>query len=99
LSAPPLATALAKASGAEQDRAGRIVVQPDLSIAGHPEISVVGDLMSLDQLPGLAEVAMQSGHYAGRRIRHQIEGSGKPGKPFRYREPWDRPPTSAGGAR
>ena len=53
--------ALAKATGAEQDRAGRISVEPDLTIPGHPEISVVGDLMSLDQLPGVAEVAMQAG--------------------------------------
>lgn len=72
--APPLATALARATGAEQDRAGRIKVEPDLTITGYPEIRVVGDLMSLDKLPGLAEVAMQSGAYAGRRIRHAVEG-------------------------
>ncbi|MCX4751531.1 NAD(P)/FAD-dependent oxidoreductase [Kitasatospora sp. NBC_01287] len=82
--APPLATALARATGAEQDRAGRIRVEPDLTIAGHREIRVVGDLMSLAGLPGLAEVAMQSGAYAGRRIRHAVEGrAGKP-RPFRY---------------
>ena len=62
---PPWPTALAKATGAEQDRAGRIQVEPDLTIPGHPEISVVGDLMSLASLPGVAEVAMQSGLYAG----------------------------------
>ncbi|WP_343240749.1 MULTISPECIES: NAD(P)/FAD-dependent oxidoreductase [unclassified Streptomyces] len=82
--APPLATALARATGAEQDRAGRIRVEPDLTIAGHPEIRVVGDLMSLDKLPGLAEVAMQSGAYAGRRIRHAIEGRTRAPRPFRY---------------
>ncbi|MER6522674.1 NAD(P)/FAD-dependent oxidoreductase [Streptomyces sp. NPDC060334] len=82
--APPLATALARATGAEQDRAGRIRVLPDLSIAGHPEIRVVGDLMSLDKLPGLAEVAMQSGAYAGRRIRHFVEGRTREPRPFRY---------------
>jgi NADH:ubiquinone reductase (H+-translocating) len=81
--APPLATALAKATGAEQDRCGRIVVQDDLTIPGHPEISVVGDMMSLRKLPGVAEVAMQSGLYAGRRIRRQME-DGKPTRPFRY---------------
>ncbi|MEY9848016.1 NADH dehydrogenase [Streptacidiphilus sp. BW17] len=82
--APPLAAALARATGAERDRAGRIMVEPDLTIAGHPEIRVVGDLMSLNKLPGLAEVAMQSGAYAGRRIRHTLEGrTGKP-RPFRY---------------
>jgi NADH dehydrogenase len=80
--APPVAEALAKATGAGQDRAGRIQVEPDLTIPGHPEISVVGDLMSLDKLPGVAEVAMQSGLYAGRRIRHRIE-SKETGR-FRY---------------
>ncbi|MFE9254274.1 NAD(P)/FAD-dependent oxidoreductase [Streptomyces sp. NPDC006879] len=82
--APPLATALARATGAEQDRVGRIKVEPDLTIADHPEIRVVGDLMSLDDLPGLAEVAMQSGAYAGRRIRHAIEGRTARPRPFRY---------------
>jgi NADH dehydrogenase len=80
--APPVAEALAKATGAGQDRAGRIQVEPDLTIPGHPEISVVGDLMSLDKLPGVAEVAMQSGLYVGRRIRHRIES--KETGPFRY---------------
>jgi NADH dehydrogenase len=80
--APPVAEALAKATGAGQDRAGRIQVEPDLTIPGHPEISVIGDLMSLDKLPGVAEVAMQSGLYAGRRIRHRIES--KETGPFRY---------------
>jgi NADH:ubiquinone reductase (H+-translocating) len=82
IEAPPFAHVLAKATGASQDRAGRIEVQPDLTIPGHPEISVVGDLMSLDKLPGVAEVAMQSGLYAGRRIRHRIES--KETGPFRY---------------
>ena len=81
--APPLAGALARATGAKQDRAGRIVVQDDLTIPGHPEISVVGDMMSLRKLPGVAEVAMQSGLYAGRRLRHEIEKR-KPMRPFRY---------------
>ena len=82
--APPLAAALARATGADQDRAGRIKVQPDLTIPGHPEIRVVGDLMSLDELPGMAEVAMQSGAYAGRRIRHDLEGRRRVSPPFRY---------------
>ena len=49
---------------------------PDLSIPGHPEILVTGDMMSLDKLPGVAEVAMQSGLYAGNRIRHELAGAG-----------------------
>ena len=66
--APPLAAAVAKATGAQQDRAGRIVVGKDLAIPGHPEILVTGDVMSLDKLPGVAEVAMQTGLYAGRKV-------------------------------
>jgi NADH:ubiquinone reductase (H+-translocating) len=72
--APPFAKALATATGAEQDRAGRIVVQDDLTIPGHPEISVIGDMMSLRKLPGVAEVAMQSGLYAGFRVRQELTG-------------------------
>jgi NADH:ubiquinone reductase (H+-translocating) len=83
--APAFAKALADATGAEHDRAGRIVVQPDLTIPGHPEISVIGDLMSLDKLPGVAEVAMQGGLYAGHRIRREAEGR-ETGKPFRYHD-------------
>jgi NADH dehydrogenase len=83
--APPLATAIATATGAQQDRCGRIAVQPDLTIPGHPEISVAGDMMSSGGLPGVAEVAMQAGLYAARRIKHELAGR-PPGKAFRYRD-------------
>jgi NADH:ubiquinone reductase (H+-translocating) len=83
--APPFARALAAATGAECDRAGRIVVEDDLTIEGHPEISVIGDVMSLNKLPGVAEVAMQSGLYAGKRVRREIEGM-PINKPFKYRD-------------
>ena len=53
--APPLATAVAKATGTQQDWEGRIIVNKDLTIPGHPDIPVTGDMMSLDKLPGLAE--------------------------------------------
>jgi NADH dehydrogenase len=82
IAAPPVAAAIAQATGAKCDRAGRIEVGPDLSIPGHPEILVTGDVMSLNKLPGVAEVAMQTGLYAARRIRHQI--AGRATKPFRY---------------
>ncbi|WP_331737050.1 NAD(P)/FAD-dependent oxidoreductase (plasmid) [Streptomyces canus] len=82
--APPIAAALARATGAKQDRAGRILVEPDLTVPGHPEIRVTGDVMSLNRLPGLAEVAMQSGAYAGRMVRHQVEGRTRKPKPFKY---------------
>ncbi len=85
VAAPPVAAAIAQATGAKQDRAGRIEVGPDLSIPGHPEILVTGDVMSLNKLPGVAEVAMQSGLYAGRRIRRELAGQ-PDGKPFRYRD-------------
>ena len=83
--APPIAAALAAATGVHQDRSGRIPVQDDLTIAGHPEISVVGDLMTLRKLPGLAEVAMQSGHYAGHRVKRLLTGQAEE-KPFKYRD-------------
>lgn len=83
--APPLAGALARSAGAEQDKAGRIKVQDDLTIPGHPEISVTGDMMSLRGLPGVAETAMQSGFYAGRRVRKLLTGQVPTGS-FRYRD-------------
>jgi NADH dehydrogenase len=83
--APPLATAVAKATGAQQDRAGRLLCGKDLSLPGHPDILVAGDMMSLDKLPGVAEVAMQSGLYAGRKIGQEAQGHTYD-KPFRYRD-------------
>jgi NADH dehydrogenase len=85
MEAPPLAGAVAKATGAEQDRAGRILCGKDLSVPGHPEILVTGDLMCLDKLPGVAEVAMQTGLYAGRRISHEARGETYD-KLFRYHD-------------
>jgi NADH dehydrogenase len=83
--AAPLAAMVAEATGVSTDRAGRIAVNGDCSIAGHPEIFVVGDMMDLDGLPGLAEVAMQSGRHAARVIRARVESRREPG-PFRYRD-------------
>src|SRR5213593_389772 len=68
---------------APTDRAGRVRVQPDLSVPDHPEIFVVGDTASLDQdgrpLAGVAQVAMQQGRYAGKLIRRQLTGKRPPG--------------------
>jgi NADH:ubiquinone reductase (H+-translocating) len=83
--APPLAEAVAKATGAETDRAGRLICGKDLTLPGHPEIMATGDMMCLDKLPGVAEVAMQSGLYAGNKIRHEAEGKAFD-KPFHYRD-------------
>jgi NADH dehydrogenase len=82
VAAPALAGRLAAATGAEPDRAGRIRVNPDLTVPGHPEIFVVGDLAALD-LPGVAQVAMQGGRYAARVIAARLTGRPAP-KPFRY---------------
>src|SRR5882724_7591505 len=72
---------------APMDRAGRVRVQPDLRVPGHPEIFVIGDTASLDQdghpLRGVAQVAMQQGRYAGTSIHRRIVGKPAP-PPFRY---------------
>jgi NADH:ubiquinone reductase (H+-translocating) len=71
----------------ETDRAGRVRVQKDVTVPGHPEIFVVGDTASFEEngkpLPGVAQVAMQQGRYAGKVIRSRITGSALPG-PFSY---------------
>jgi len=71
----------------ETDRAGRVKVQPDLTVPGHPEIFVVGDTASVQRngkpLPGVAQVAMQSGRYAGKLIRRRVSGKAAP-RPFSY---------------
>jgi NADH dehydrogenase len=71
----------------DTDRTGRVRVQPDLTVAGRPEIFVVGDTASLDQngkpLPGVAQVALQQGRYAGKLIDSRIVGGAAP-KPFKY---------------
>jgi len=83
--APPLAHMVAKATGAEQDRAGRLLCGKDLSLPDHPDILVTGDMMCLDKLPGVAETAMQTGLYAARRITQEAQGHAY-GKPFRYHD-------------
>jgi len=75
-------------TGAPLDKAGRVSVQPDLSVPGHPEILVIGDLASFmhqggKPLPGVAPVAMQQGRYVARLIRARVEGRATPG-PFHY---------------
>jgi NADH:ubiquinone reductase (H+-translocating) len=85
VAASPLGRLLADAAGAEVDRAGRVRVNPDCSLPGFPEVFVVGDLMALDGLPGVAQVAIQSGRYAARRILQRIDGR-PDGEPFRYHD-------------
>jgi NADH dehydrogenase len=83
VSASPLGRQLAEQTGATLDRAGRIAVQPDLTLPGHPEVFVVGDMMALDHLPGVAQVAIQGGRYAADQIRRRLDGK-EPKGPFEY---------------
>ena len=81
--ASALAKTLADQSGAELDRGGRIKVQPDCTLPGHSEVFVIGDMMSLNDYPGVAQVAMQQGKYAANQIRRQLRRkSDQP--PFKY---------------
>jgi NADH dehydrogenase len=82
--ASPLGRQIADAAGAELDRAGRVLVAADCSLPGHPDVFVVGDLMSLDGLPGLAQVAIQSGRHAAETIVRRLGGD-RTRRPFRYR--------------
>ncbi len=72
--ASPLGRQLAEQSGARLDRAGRIEVEPDLTLPGHPEVFVLGDMISLHGMPGVAQVAIQGGRYAARQIRARLAG-------------------------
>lgn len=81
--ASPLGAQVAQQSGAEVDRGGRVKVEPDLTLPGHPEVFVVGDMISLDNLPGVAQVAIQGGKYAANTIKARLDG--KPAEePFKY---------------
>ena len=81
--ASPLGALLAERSDARLTRSGQVQVESDCTLPGHPEVFVVGDLMALDHLPGLAEVAMQSGRHAAAEIARRLEGETSP-RPFRY---------------
>jgi NADH dehydrogenase len=90
VTASPLAAALAATVGAEVDRAGRLTVEPDLTLPGHPEVHAIGDMVVVSdgaggvlRLPGVAPVAMQQGRYAAGAIR------GRPRGAFRYRNKGD----------
>jgi NADH:ubiquinone reductase (H+-translocating) len=83
--ASPLGRVLGEQSGAEVDRAGRVAVQPDLTLPGHPEVHVVGDMMALNKLPGVAQVAIQGGRYAADQIVRRLAGK-TPRGPFEYHD-------------
>jgi NADH dehydrogenase len=83
--ASPLGAELAGRTGVDLDRAGRVRVAPDCSVPGYPDIFVVGDLMALDDLPGVAEVAMQSGCHAAHTIERRLKGDDSM-RAFRYHD-------------
>ncbi len=87
IQASPLGQRLADTSGAEVDRLGRVVVEPDLTLPGHPEVFVIGDLARFahqtgEPLPGIAPVAMQQGRHVANTIRRRL--TGRPVRAFRY---------------
>jgi NADH dehydrogenase len=91
VSASPLGRHLVEQSGSGSsggsglDRAGRVEVEPDLTLPGHPEVFVVGDMVGLNGMPGVAQVAIQGGRHAAHQIKARL--AGKPdGQPFRYRD-------------
>jgi NADH dehydrogenase len=81
--ASSLGQTLAEQSGASLDRAGRIGVNPDLTLPGYPEVFVVGDMIALDHLPGVAQVAIQGAKYAAKEIKGRLDGKA-PQRPFKY---------------
>ncbi|MCZ8064107.1 NAD(P)/FAD-dependent oxidoreductase [Silanimonas sp.] len=86
--ASPLGALLAKAAGIDPDRAGRVPVTSDLSLVGHPEVQVIGDLAALSidgqAVPGIAPAAKQMGQHAARNVIAHLRGRAT--TPFRYRE-------------
>lgn len=75
-----------QSDGTETDRAGRVVVEPDLTVKGHPHVFVIGDLMSVPGVPGMAQGAIQGAHYATKAIKQTVKGNDDPAnrKPFKY---------------
>lgn len=87
--AAPLGRLLAEAAGADLDRAGRVMVNPDLTLPGHPEVFVIGDLAHCKSasgapLPGVAPVAMQQGRFVARCLADRL--AGRPAATFRYHD-------------
>jgi NADH:ubiquinone reductase (H+-translocating) len=83
--ASPLATTLAKATGTETDRAGRLAVDPDCSVPNAEGVYAIGDMVStVDRLPGVAQVAMQQGTYVGKQIVNRLKGDTTTPAPFKY---------------
>ena len=85
VSASPLGRDLAEQAGVELDRAGRVKVLPDLSIPGHPNVFVVGDMAAVEGVPGQAQGAIQGGKYAAKAIKSELKGADAAARePFKY---------------
>ncbi len=85
VTASPLARLLGESTGAPVDRGGRVRVQPDLTLPGHPEVFAIGDMAAVDGVPGVAQGAMQEAAYAFEVIAQRLAEEPAPG-PFRYRD-------------
>jgi NADH dehydrogenase len=85
VAASPLAGMLAAAGPSEVDRAGRLVSAPDLALPGHPEVFAIGDMVALEGVPGVAQAALQEGHYVAKLIAGRLDGKSPPA-PFTYRD-------------
>jgi NADH dehydrogenase len=83
VAASPLGQQLAAQSGAELDRSGRVQVNRDLTLPGHPEVYVIGDMMGLDRLPGVSPVAIQGAKHAAKSIKARVKGAPSD-RPFTY---------------
>jgi NADH dehydrogenase len=83
--ASELGAQLAEQSGAEIDRSGRVLVGDDLTLPGHPEVFVVGDMASLKGYPGVAQVAIQGARYAADQVKRRLAGQ-EPRGPFEYHD-------------
>jgi len=82
--ASPLGSLVARRGGGDVDRAGRLRVQGDLTLPGHPEVFAIGDMITLADVPGTAQPALQEGKYVADVIRGRVAGQ-QAAKPFRYR--------------
>ena len=90
VAASPLGTMVAdQCDGTEVDRCGRVVVEPDLTVKGHPNVFVVGDMMAVPDVPGVAQGAIQGAKYATKIIKNDLKGRDNPAfrEPFKY---WDK---------
>jgi NADH dehydrogenase len=83
--ASPRAAQVGRAAAAGVDRAGRVSVEPDLTLRGHPEVFAIGDMIAIPGVPGVAQPAIQEGKYVASVIRARLTGSPPP-RPFKYRD-------------